>query len=462
MAPHPMVSAIATGIGLMTDKYMLEATNFVEHYAVQMKPNHEEKEFVKSAMYAGAILGMITFGPISDVFGRRVCLIACSAITSAGALLSMCAWEIEVLILARVLTGFGMGGEYPLASSHSAESAKDSNNGARNVGLLYLFGSGGGPILCDLVCYILDVAGLAPYLVWRGIFAVGFLLSLIGLVLRIYTTKDSEKFKAARKKQSLQQSASATVKFICAYWPALLGTALNWLLFDIVEYGLKQNDAAIFAKVVTPYSLSVLTVLATRCLVIPSLVFAPWLLTKLSSKHVQLIGFTGCLFANLALAAGYGDLKEIVLLFDAVYIVQLSFQSLPGVTTMAISAEIFPSAMRGTGAGISAASGKVGATLGSFFFTMMKEHGYISEIFWTVVCTSGLALILTLAVTPYYNGHTLDNAESIAITGDLRAARKALYSGPQDAPEPKVPEPEPAKSKLEKTSSDGSTGEVEV
>jgi len=442
-----VIFALSTGIGLMTDKYMLEATNFVEHYAVQMKPNHEQKEFVKSAMYAGAILGMITLGPISDVFGRRKCLIACSAITLAGALLSMFAWNINVLIAARILTGLGMGGEYPLASSHSAESAKNSSNGSRNVGLLYLFGSGGGPILCDLVCYLLDVMGLAPNLIWRGIFAVGSLMSFIGLVLRVFTTKDSDKFKVARKKQA----SGATRKFISSYWQPLLGTALNWFLFDIVEYGLKQNDAAIFAKVVSPYRNSVLTVLATRCLVIPSLMFAPWLLTKVSSKRVQLIGFIGCLLANLALAAGYRQLKEMVLLFDALYILQLSFQSLPGVTTMAISAEVFPSAMRGTGAGISAASGKVGATLGSFFFTLLKEEGHINAIFWAVTCTSALALILTLVLTPHYNGHTLDKAESFAVDGELRAAKKALYSGPQEAA------PEPSDSKMEEGSSNGST-----
>jgi len=173
-------------------------------------------------------------------------------------------------------------------------------------------------------------------------------------------------------------------------------------------------------------------------------------LTKISSKRVQLIGFSGCLLANLALAAGYRQLKEIVLLFDALYIVQLSFQSLPGVTTMAISAEIFPSAMRGTGAGISAASGKIGATLGSFFFTMLKEEGHINAIFWTVVCTSALALTVTAVLTPHYNGHTLDKAESFAISGELRAAKKVLYSGPQATPEP-------SESKMEEGSSEGST-----
>ncbi len=60
----------------------------------------------------------------------------------------------------------------------------------------------------------------------------------------------------------------------------------------------------------------------------------------------------------------YKPLKEITPLFFTLYILQLSFQSLPGVTTMAISAEIYPSMVRGTGAGISAATGKVGATVG--------------------------------------------------------------------------------------------------
>ena len=79
---------------------------------------------------------------------------------------------------------------------------------------------------------------------------------------------------------------------------------------------------------------------------------------------MQFIGFVGCGVANLILAMAYKPLKEITPLFFTLYILQLSFQSLPGVTTMAISAEIYPSMVRGTGAGISAAMGKVGATLG--------------------------------------------------------------------------------------------------
>ena len=43
----------------------------------------------------------------------------------------------------------------------------------------------------------------------------------------------------------------------------------------------------------------------------------------------------------------------------------------------AISAEIYPSMVRGTGAGISAAFGKLGATVGSYAFSELKNLGYI-------------------------------------------------------------------------------------
>ena len=42
---------------------------------------------------------------------------------------------------------------------------------------------------------------------------------------------------------------------------------------------------------------------------------------------------------------------------------------------MAISAEIFPSAARGTAAGVSAAFGKLGATIGSYVFSELKNLG---------------------------------------------------------------------------------------
>jgi len=199
-----------------------------------------------------------------------------------------------------------------------------------------------------------------------------------------------------------------------------------------VEYGLKQNDAAILSPADdAPYYMTALSVLITRLLVIPSLAFAPWLLSKTYGKWVQFGGFLGCALMNGILAIWYGPLKPITVLFDAIYILQMSFQSLPGVTTMAIPADIYPSCIRGTGAGISAAMGKVGATFGSYYFSQLKNEGHINAIFWFVTITAAVAALLTWVTIPKYNGNTLDDCDALIQAGDSQEAAKVLFSGPR-------------------------------
>lgn len=424
---NQVIFALATGMGLLTDKYELAVTNFVDHLA-SFHASEFENDFVKAAMYGGAVIGMLTFGPISDYLGRRVCLITCSALCVLGAIGSALSQTESTLIAFRILTGIGMGGEYPLAATHSAESAEDPNNGGRNVGLLYLFGSGVGQALCPLVVYFLLSMKLSDGAVWRGTFLVGGLFALIGLVLRVLTTENSKRFlDAVKDRQASKRQPSEVLR---SYAFPLFGTAFAWFLYDVVEYGLKQNDAAIFTASTGDYKASVLTVFLTRLLVIPALVTAAYLPKCVALKWVQLAGFSGCAVANFVLAMFYPELHVgHELLFDSIYIVQLSFQSLPGVTTMAVPAEIFPSAFRGAGHGISAATGKVGAMVGSYIFANMKNHGHIQSIFWVVTATSVLAVAVTMFFTPSYNGKTLEKVEELARSGQEVAAVKALYSG---------------------------------
>lgn len=58
----------------------------------------------------------------------------------------------------------------------------------------------------------------------------------------------------------------------------------------------------------------------TRLLVIPSLIVAPWLLTKTSSRRVQFIGFAGCAVINLLLAVAYEPLQKIHWFFITLYL----------------------------------------------------------------------------------------------------------------------------------------------
>ena len=50
---------------------MLGATNFVEHYAHDFHATHAQKDFVKAAMYGGAILGMVVMGSLAAFWKER-------------------------------------------------------------------------------------------------------------------------------------------------------------------------------------------------------------------------------------------------------------------------------------------------------------------------------------------------------------------------------------------------------
>jgi hypothetical protein len=51
-------------------------------------------------------------------------------------------------------------------------------------------------------------------------------------------------------------------------------------------------------------------------------------------------------------------------------------------------------------------------------------------IFWSVTVTSVGAMIITLVAIPYYNGHTIDAADTLAGDGKPTEAVKVLFSGP--------------------------------
>jgi nitrate/nitrite transporter NarK len=67
----------------------------------------------------------------------------------------------------------------------------------------------------------------------------------------------------------------------------------------------------------------------------------------------------------------------------------------PNATTYLLAGEVFPTRIRGLGAGFAAASGKVGAVLTAFFFpTLLKSMG-IERLLMVLVVTSLLGAVIT-------------------------------------------------------------------
>lgn len=450
MAPHPLVVGLATGMGLLLDKYLLQTGNVVDQFMFG-KYNMDDAgtgPLFKASTLIGYPVGMIVFGPLSDYLGRRACLIMTALITCVGAWGCTFAWSPVVIIIFRCITGIGAGGEYPLAACHVAESTSNRALAAQNVGFLYVFGSGFGQALCPLVAMILiaifpteplhcngkdydhpdasDCNQTNNQIIWRSTFGVAAVLSLICLVLRIVITKDAENFTRTKVKTPFA--------LVMKYWRPLASTALAWFFYDVVEYGLKNNDVSIFSagSGSTPKALA--ASFESLTLSLPFLIFAAIFVGKFPTKYAQLLGFFALIWLNGAIATFNSEsTKDHQGLFKALYILQTGFQAFPGITTIAIPADIFPSAVRGSCHGLSAFSGKLGAIIGSYWFTWIKDtpedfNGESIQFIFIVVTVSCVAgFFVTLLLTPTYDGPALNAMDQHILLDDHRAAIGCLY-----------------------------------
>lgn len=130
-----------------------------------------------SAGVFGMILGAAASGAIADRWGRRAVIIVTLLIYSVGSALSGLAVSYEMLVVCRFVTGFGLGGELPAASTLVSEFSPLSARG-RNVVLLESFWAWGW-IVASLVAYF-----IIPVYGWRVAFLVGAVPALFAAVLR--------------------------------------------------------------------------------------------------------------------------------------------------------------------------------------------------------------------------------------------------------------------------------------
>lgn len=130
-----------------------------------------------SAGILGMIVGAAVSGIASDRWGRRRVIVWTLVIFSVGSALCGLSLNYEMLLAARFLTGFGLGGELPAASTLVSEISPVKTRG-RNVVFLESFWAWGW-IAAALVAYL-----LIPLYGWRVAFFVGAIPALFAAVLR--------------------------------------------------------------------------------------------------------------------------------------------------------------------------------------------------------------------------------------------------------------------------------------
>ena len=138
-----------------------------------------------SAYVAGAVIGALIFGWLTDRFGRRLVFYVTLIVYLIGVLLTATSWSSLSFALFRALTGFGIGGEYAAINSALDELIPAKYRGRIDIivnGSFWLgaaAGSGASLLFLDPHLVPINVG-------WRLGFAVGGCLGLGILLLRRY------------------------------------------------------------------------------------------------------------------------------------------------------------------------------------------------------------------------------------------------------------------------------------
>jgi MFS family permease len=136
-----------------------------------------------SLYIAGACVGALLFGQLTDRFGRKRLFMLTLAIYLLGTLLTAATFSSGWFFAVRFLTGMGIGGEYSAINSAIDELIPAHHRGRVDVSIngSYWLGGIGGPLLAVLM---LNTNIFPIDLGWRLCFVLGAVIGLAVLLVR--------------------------------------------------------------------------------------------------------------------------------------------------------------------------------------------------------------------------------------------------------------------------------------
>lgn len=338
-------------------------------------------------LMAGAAIG----GRLSDRFGRKATLLVSVAAFGVLSIATGLAQDLNSLLIARFLTGVGLGGALPNLIAIVAESVSPKLRG-RAVGFLYA-GMPCGGALASLV----SLAGADPS-DWRMIFFVGGVGPLLALLLALVLLPNPPKAQAAASGDQRSGFIEAltgdgrgltTLLLWFAFFLALLimYLLLSWLPSLMIGRGLSRSDAGLIQMTFN---------LAGAA----GSVATGWLMDHRRWRTLTILGAFGASAAAVTAAAGAPASLAVFLVVGAALGATVS-----GVQSVVygLAPGFYPARLRGTGVGAGVVMGRLGSAAGPLLAaTLIGAGGSSHQVLLAllpVIAVGGL-VSLWLATRP--------------------------------------------------------------
>ncbi|KAG0224169.1 Inorganic phosphate transporter pho84 [Mortierella sp. GBA43] len=479
---------ITSGTGFFTDAYDVFIINLVVpmlgYVYYKDRGNHipaGTEGALKGMASFGTLVGQLVFGYLGDAVGRKkiygmelmiiILGTLCCAMSGSNAKGSS---TIQYLTFWRFILGIGIGGDYPMSATVTSEWASAGRRGQLMATIFSMQGIGN--LMASIVTLIVlaifksaiknDVDNLD--IVWRICIGVGCIPAASTVYLRL-TMPESPRYAmdvekdVEKAKQSVARATDSKVEgedipvspkvkrahhreFVeyFSQWEnvkVLIGTSMTWFLLDIAFYGISLNQSYVlnamgFVGDGTTYDdlwRTTLGNLTVSCLgFVPGYYFTVFLIEKMGRKRIQLMGFAMLTILFIILSAAFHPLRKVVPLFVAIFtLAQFFFNFGPNTTTFVVPGEVFPTRVRATAHGISAASGKLGAILATFGFNKLVEiggqpgeHAFLPKLLGIFAGIMALGFLFTFLI-PETKGMSLEEIEQ---RGIAKASGKSVQS----------------------------------
>ncbi len=186
----PLRVTILTVIIMLVDGYDLQAMSFVAPALVADWGIHRaDLSWVLNASMIGMAVGSVALGRLGDRLGRKSAYLACLLFVCAGSLLSAHARGLGDLFGYRVITGIGLGGLTPLATTLVAEWAPRRVRSIAVACVLVSVPLGG-------MLGAMTAQHVIPEFGWRAIFWIGAALPLLLVIMTGLLLLESPRFLA--------------------------------------------------------------------------------------------------------------------------------------------------------------------------------------------------------------------------------------------------------------------------
>ena len=422
---------ITAGVGFFTDAYDL----FIIGAAVvlikeQWQLSPAQVGLLGSSTLVATFAGAFIFGHIADKAGRKAVYGVEALIMAISALASAFSPNYVLLIIFRVILGFGIGGDYPVSGVIMSEYSNRANRG-KLVSLVFSM-QALGLVIGPIVALTLLAAGINHELAWRIMLGLGALPALAVIHFR-RNLPESPRFLASVKGETslalkhmhkfsggVVQATMVSQRKVTHSFRSfirnrrnlalLFGTAGSWFLLDYAYYG-NTISTPLILKNVAPgatlvqsiaWSLIIFVVAAA-----PGYLAAVSFIDKIGHRKLQWIGFLimGACFIALGLIPG---ITHSIMPFLLLYGLSYFFTEFgPNVTTFVIPTEVYTVNGRTTGHGISAGIGKLGAFIGVFTFPVLTTHFGLAG---TLLLSGGFCVFgaLLTFILPEPNGKSLE------------------------------------------------------